>query len=88
MAISKRQGYRNLMNAIVAQGANDYRQALAGKGYPYVSAEKVIREVEIFVHSEWYQMLTKLDGDYLLARLKKEHEERIKNESKPNTTNP
>lgn len=82
--------YRELASAIVKQAADDYRKALRGRGYQGKSAEKVIKELEKFFHSKWFHILTKVDPDYLIERLKAEHEEyeRKKNESNIDTSNP
>ena len=31
-----------------------------------------ITEIERFFRSEWYKMLTSIDGEYLIAKLRKE----------------
>jgi len=62
----------NLANAIVIRASNDYRHALRIlKRYPESKkayAEK--QEIEEFFHSGWFKLLTKVDPDYLLKRLK------------------
>ena len=73
--------YRDLANAIVIQAADDYRRALDGKSY-YVTKppEAIIKEVEKFFHSSWYHMLTKVDGDFLIEQLRREHNEKVRKE--------
>lgn len=66
----------DLANAIVAQAAEDYRDALNGKSYNYKSPKIIAKECEKFFRSKWYRMLTKVDGEYLIDALRKEHEER------------
>ena len=82
--------YHDLANAIVLQAVEDYRRALDGISYNYKPPEKIIEELEKFFHSEYYQILTTVDGDYLIDQLKKEHQEkeRRKNENKTRTSNP
>ena len=82
--------YENLANAIVVKAAEDYRKALDGVGHGRLSAKQVIEEVESFFHSQYFEILTKLKGDYLLAKLKREHEEaeRSNHEGNVNTSNP
>ena len=73
--------YRNLANAIIVQAAKDYRNALDGKSYYYNRPpEGIIREVERFFHSSWYRKLTKVDGDFIIEQLHREHNERIRKE--------
>lgn len=70
----------NTANAIVAQAATDYRNALNGIGYDPFPADKVIEECEKFFRSIWCQMLTKVPGEYLIERLKKEHQAKLEKE--------
>ena len=75
------EAYRNLADAIVIQAAEDYRKALNGKTYYENKTPKmVMREVERFFHSSWFHALTKLDGDFLIEQLQREHNERIRKE--------
>ena len=66
------KNYENLANAIVIQAAKDYRKALRKyKRQPENKAAKSeIREIERFFRSNWYKMLTDLDGEMLIARLR------------------
>ena len=75
------EAYRNLADAIIIQAAADYRKALNGKTY-YESKppEWVMKEVESFFHSSWFRTLTKLDGDFIIEQLHREHNERIRKE--------
>ena len=66
---------QELANAIVARAAEDYRNALKGIGYDKKSPEKVIKEVEKFFHSHYFKTLTRADGDYLIEKLRQEHDE-------------
>ena len=72
--------YENISNAIILQAVADYRNALKGVGYNSIPAEQVIVELENFFRSIWYQMLTKVKGEYLIERLNKEHQEKLKKE--------
>ena len=75
------EAYRNLADAIVIQAAEDYRKALNGKTYyEHKTPKMVMREVERFFHSSWFHALTKLDGDFLIEQLQREHNERIRKE--------
>lgn len=77
---------QNLANAIVLQAVTDYRNALKGISYSRRQPpEKVIKEVKKFFRSEWYRLLTKVDSEFLIRELEKEHLERSRNESNPNS---
>ena len=77
-SIGYRRGYRDLANAIVTQAADDYRKALDGISYNCKPPEFIIQEIEDFFRSSWFRMLTKLDGGWLIMKLKKEHMEKEK----------
>ena len=82
--------YQDLANAIVLKAVEDYRNALDGKSYTCLkSPEDVIIEVEKFFRSRWFEKLTKVNSEYLIEQLKKEHleNERSKNESIINSSN-
>lgn len=64
-----------LADAIVLQATTDYRKALAGEGYERNSAEDVVRECERFFCSNYFCMLTKIPGEYLIERIRKEVED-------------
>ena len=71
--------YTELGNAIIKQAADDYRNALNGISYDKTkSPEGIIREVLRFFRSEWFRTLTKVDAEYLIEQLNKEHYERSK----------
>ena len=66
--------YTDLASAIVAQAAKDYIKTLRKlwkKGMTIQAKRKLILEkleLERFFHSAWYEMLTDLDPDSLLAK--------------------
>ena len=67
----------NLSNAIILSAVDDYRKALAGKrvaGKRVAGKEPgwVISDCERFFLSEWFSILTNLDGKTLLDKLKNE----------------
>lgn len=64
--------YVNLANAIVAQAANDYLAALKKikKNPRNKAAMAEAMEIEQFFHSGWYGVLTGVDPDYLIRRLR------------------
>ena len=66
--------YTELANAIVIQAAKDYRKALKIlKRYPrYEPAKAVVAEVEEFFRSDWYRMLTSVDAEMLMRKIRRE----------------
>lgn len=66
--------YENLASAIVVQAANDYRKARRdlneNPGYGPALLDK--SDVEQFFRSDWYKMLTNVDGERLLSMLQRE----------------
>ena len=67
-------GTQALANAIIIQATKDYRHAIqALKRNPRNQAAMAeAMEIEMFFHSSWYKVLTDLDPNYLLNRLRKE----------------
>lgn len=74
--------YDDLASGIIQQAVADYRRALKGKGINdkgcYRPPEYVIGEVERFFRSSYFRLLTKVNGEYLIYQLKKEHEEKVR----------
>ena len=64
----------NLTNAIIITAANDYRAALRRlKRNPHSEvARRTISEVERFFRSDWYRLLTEVNGEYLIRRIREE----------------
>lgn len=67
------QGAENLANAIILQAVKDYRIALDGRSVGGHDSKSVIAECERFFRSEWFQILTNADGEYLIATIRKEY---------------
>ena len=67
-------GYQALANAVIEQAAKDYRDALRRlKRHPDSKAAMAeAMEIERFFHSPWFGVLTQIDPDYLINRLRKE----------------
>jgi len=63
--------YKLLSAAIVEMALRDYRHAQKNisKNYDVVSARERIRDVEKFLKSSWFGMLSDLDGRKLLELL-------------------
>ena len=66
--------YENLANAIILQAVRDYRMALkclkANLRNKAALADK--DEVERFFRSDWFSVLTSVDGEMLILSLQKE----------------
>jgi hypothetical protein len=66
--------YENLANAIVSEAAKDYIAALKKlkRKHNNKIAMQEAMDLERFFHSGWYSMLTSVDPDYLIRRLREE----------------
>jgi len=66
--------YEELANAIILQAVRDYRKALRTLSrYPYNRPAQYTRlSIERFFRSEWFGVLTKLDPEPLIRRLREE----------------
>ena len=71
--------YNILANAIIIQAVSDYRDSLRGKrASRFVSVDDMLKDCERFFESEWFTILSKIDGVQLMRRLQEEYQ----NESK------
>lgn len=75
--------YKVLANAIILQAVTDYRKALRGHTIEKVSPKVMVKRLEKFFRSDWYRMLTAIDGETIIIRLKEEYS----NESNTCTSN-
>lgn len=68
--------FEGLANAIIIQAAADYRLALKQlrQNPLFQPAIRMSCEVERFFRSDWFSILTRVNGIELLARLKTEVE--------------
>ena len=67
------ESYQALANAIVELAVKDYKKALK-QHYRFPSNKEYADEVtslERFFRSGWYGMLTDLDGEYLMAAVRR-----------------
>lgn len=64
----------NLAHAIILQAVRDYRDVRKIlKKYPkHELSLKIQEEIEDFFLSDWFSVLTQLDGETLLEKLRKE----------------
>lgn len=60
-----RNEYEELAEAIVLRAVTDYRES---------NNPDTLWEIERFFRSEWFKVLTKIDGKYLIHVLRKEKE--------------
>ena len=58
------RGYEALANAVIVQAVQDYKLALKK------NSDIDIKRLERFLRSEWFQVLTDLDGTYLIRKIK------------------
>lgn len=80
--------YQEIANGIVEQAVSDYRRALDGKRYNKidgynmgkVTPEKIVEDCEKFFRSKYFHLLTNVNGEYLIEKLRKEHEEKVRKE--------
>ena len=66
--------YENLASAIVITAAKDYRDALQSltRNKNNDKAKRMKEEVERFFNSDWYSVLTDLDGAFLMRKIQEE----------------
>ena len=66
--------YKELANAIIVQAVKDYRaaQALLRINPNDRISKREVKKIEQFFHSSWFSILTDLDGELLLEKLKEE----------------
>lgn len=65
------ENYEALARAIVTYAAREYVDALR-RNSANEEAIRMKEENERFFHSEWYMMLTDIDGEYLIRKLQEE----------------
>ena len=70
----ERYCWEELANGIIIQAAQDWRAAMAilQEDPDDPEARETVRETESFFLSEYYATLTKVDGAWLLRRLREE----------------
>lgn len=71
------EAYENLANAIIKSAVMDYKSALIRlKHHPESeTAKRDVERQEKFFYSDWYAVLTNLDGSYLVRKVKELVEE-------------
>lgn len=73
--VSQGDPYENLANAIVLTAVDDYRRALRRfeKNPNRKDAKADVDEMERFFRSKWYSVLTFVEGEYLIRKLRAEY---------------
>ncbi len=66
--------YEKLANSVILQAVKDYRVARKKLKYhpKNKDAKLMIEDCESFFRSDWFAVLTSLDGEMLLKKLKEE----------------
>ena len=66
--------FEELANAVILQAVKDYRQALRQlkRNPDYKKADIMKADCERFFQSEWFEYLTKVDGLWLMRKLREE----------------
>lgn len=76
------RAYEELANAIILQAVDDYRRLLRGKPIKLGKHQSVtIKSLDEFFLSDWFYILTKIDGQTIINKLRREY----KNECISNT---
>ena len=67
--------YENLANAIVLTAVEDYRKALKrySRNLNSKSAKAEVDSLERFFRSQWYSILTFVEGEFLIRKLRAEY---------------
>jgi hypothetical protein len=63
--------FEELANAIVTMAVTDYRKALASRNPTTKTSPKII-SLEKFFRSDYYRVLTKVDGEYIIEQIRHE----------------
>ena len=64
--------YENLANAVVIKAAKDHRRAVLTlkKNKNNERAKYMLKETERFFLSDWFTVLTNLDGEVLMTKIR------------------
>ena len=63
----------NLISAIILQAVKDYRVALSGNKVDRKLPKNVIVECELFFLSDWFAMLTNINGKMLIEQIRNQN---------------
>ena len=67
-------GYENLAQAVIIQAADDFRQSYMSvlENPRDKDARDEVEAIGRFFLSDWYRMMTRVDGTYLMRKLRTE----------------
>lgn len=73
-SVSTGNPYENLANAIILTAVEDYRRALNRyvKNPKSKEAGAEVEKLERFFRSGWYSVLTSVDGEFLIRKIRAE----------------
>lgn len=72
--MTEKETWENLANAVIIQAAKDYR-IIARRLERFPASEKSrkeLRELEDFFRSDWFKLLSSVNGPAILEQLRKE----------------
>ena len=72
--MTKLSPWQRLCNAIIAQAAEDYRTALKGDVIDGNDPEIILADVKRFFRSEYFDLMTNVNGEYLIENLTRAEE--------------
>lgn len=74
--VSHGNPYENLANTIILTAVEDYRKALSrfSKNPESKDAKADVDELESFFRSRWYSVLTPVEGEFLVRKLRAEYD--------------
>lgn len=67
------QGIRILADNVVLKAVEDYRDALRGRVINHIEPADMIKDCETFFRSEWFSLLTAIDGETIIIKLREEY---------------
>ncbi len=69
---------QRLANAIIVQAADDYRTCIRNLRINprHKESRTMLEDCERFFRSEWYQMLTTVDGEMIMQKIREEENAR------------
>lgn len=67
--------YENLANAVVVTAVEDYRKVLKkySRNPDSRSAKEAVDFLERFFRSQWYSVLTSVEGEFLMRKIRAEY---------------
>ena len=76
--VTEKEAYENLANAIILTHVKDYKRALKHlmRSPKSTIAVRAVEEGERFIRSEWFSVLTDINPEYLINKIREEMEEK------------